>query len=123
MKSGFTPKIIKITLSLFLCSSVVSCHKDHISSQSNKSIVILFDNDVHSNIDGYPKMAGLRDAILSADTSYVLVVSSGDYINGGVAGSISKGEYVVDVMNAVGYDVTTIGNHAFDFGSPVWMNW
>lgn len=109
--------IMRIASALLLCVSMVSCTKDEASpTHESKSIVILYDNDVHCNIDGYCKMAGLRDAILSADTSYVLTVSSGDYINGGLAGSISKGEYVIDVMNAVGYDVTTIGNHAFDFG-------
>jgi len=106
----------KIAFCLLICLFASSCTKNITPAQADKSIVILYDNDVHCNIDGYPTIAGLRDAILSADTSYVLVVSSGDYINGGLAGSISKGDYVIDVMNSVGYDVTTIGNHAFDFG-------
>jgi len=83
-----------------------------------KSIVILFENDVHCGIDGYTKLAGLRDAIASADTAYVGVTSSGDFINGGVAGAISRGQYIVDIMRSVGYDAIGLGNHEFDFGTP-----
>lgn len=109
-------KLCAIVSGLVIFASIISCSKPDTPAQGNKSIVILYDNDVHCLIGGYPKMAGLRDAIVAADTSYVLVVSSGDYINGELSGSISKGEYIIDIINAVGYDVTTIGNHAFDFG-------
>lgn len=79
-----------------------------------KSIVVLYDNDVHCNIAGYAKLAGLRDAI--SDTAHVAVVSSGDYLQGGTAGAISHGQYIVDVMKKVKYDAVTLGNHEFDYG-------
>lgn len=79
----------------------------------NRSIVILYDNDVHCGVDGYSKIAGLRDAI--SDTAYVAVVSSGDYIQGGTVGALSKGQYIIDIMKAVGYDAVTLGNHEFDY--------
>jgi 2',3'-cyclic-nucleotide 2'-phosphodiesterase (5'-nucleotidase family) len=78
-----------------------------------KSIVILYENDVHCAIDGYQTLAGLRDAM--ADTAYVAVVGSGDFVQGGTAGAISKGRYVADIMREVGYDAITLGNHEFDF--------
>lgn len=81
-----------------------------------KSIVILYDNDVHCAIQSYQKLAGLRDAI--ADTAYVSVVSSGDFIQGGTVGAISHGQYVIDIMKQVGYDAVTLGNHEFDYGVP-----
>ena len=46
---------------------------------------------------------------------YVGVVSSGDYIQGTSLGVISKGEYIVNLMNLVGYDAVTLGNHEFDY--------
>ena len=79
----------------------------------DKSIVVLHENDVHCSIDGYTHLAGLRDAI--ADTAYVAVVSCGDYLQGGTAGAISRGRYVVDIMRTVGYDAITLGNHEFDY--------
>lgn len=84
----------------------------------NRPIVILYDNDVHCGIDGYVQMAGLRDAIAASDTAYVAVVSSGDFVQGGTAGTLSKGQYIIDIVNSVGYDAMTIGNHEFDYGTP-----
>ena len=83
---------------------------------SPRSIVVVYENDVHCNMDGYAKFAGLRDAI--ADTADVLTVSSGDFLQGGAMGSISRGGYVVTLMNAVGYDAVTLGNHEFDYKIP-----
>lgn len=76
--------------------------------QQQKSIVILYENDVHCGIDGYAKLAGLRDAIAAADTSWVGVTSSGDFLNGDVAGAISRGQYIVDIMRHVGSDSHTL---------------
>lgn len=84
-----------------------------------KSIVILYDNDVHCAIENYSKIAGLRDAI--ADTALVALVSSGDYLQGGTAGAISTGQYVIDVMKEAGYDAVTLGNHEFDYKMPRMM--
>lgn len=81
-----------------------------------RSIVVLYDNDVHCNIEGYAKYAGLRDAI--SDTAYVAMVSNGDYLQGGTAGAISHGQYVVDVMKHMKYDAVTLGNHEFDYYVP-----
>ncbi len=78
-----------------------------------KSIVILYENDVHCAVDGYQTLAGLRDAI--ADTAYVAVTSSGDFVQGGTAGAISRGQYVADIMRTVGYDAIALGNHEFDY--------
>lgn len=81
-----------------------------------KSIVILYENDVHCAIEGYQKLAGLRNAI--ADTAYVGVVSCGDFLQGGTAGAISRGGYIIDIMKEVGYDAVTLGNHEFDYKTP-----
>lgn len=79
-----------------------------------QSIVILFDTDVHCAIDGYAKMAGLRDAI--ADTAWAALVSSGDYLQGGTPGAISHGQHITDIMSAMHYDAVTLGNHEFGYG-------
>ena len=54
-----------------------------------KSIVILHENDVHCNIDGYSVLSGLRNAV--SDTAYVAITSSGDFLQGGVAGDVERG--------------------------------
>lgn len=83
-----------------------------------RSIVVLYENDVHCNIDGYTKIAGLRDAINHSDTAHALAVCVGDFLQGGTAGAVSRGQYVVDIMRRVGYNAVTLGNHEFDYGVP-----
>ena len=83
-----------------------------------KSIVILYENDVHCGIDGYTKMAGLRDAINSSDTAYAAVVCAGDFLQGNTTGAISKGQYIADIMRLMDYHALTLGNHEFDYGVP-----
>lgn len=79
-----------------------------------RSIVVLYDNDVHCAISGYPYMAGLRDEV--TDTAWCALVSAGDYLQGGTAGAISNGRYVAEIMRSMAYDALTIGNHEFDYG-------
>ena len=80
-------------------------------------IVIVFENDVHCAVDGYAKLVALREQQRDM-TPYVTTVSCGDFVQGDVVGSLSKGENIVAIMNEVGYDVVTLGNHEFDFGIP-----
>ena len=96
---------------------LIACEREPIPGpEDNKSIVILSDNDVHCAIDGYARLAGLHDAIAASDTAWVATVSCGDYLQGGNAGALSRGQYIVDVMKEVGYDAVTLGNHEFDYG-------
>lgn len=103
--------LVTLVLLMVSCRQVV---KDTPTSLRQKSIVILYENDVHCAMDGYAKLAGLRDAI--ADTADVFLVSNGDYVQGQTVGAISKGQYVVDVMRVMNYDAVTLGNHEFDYG-------
>ena len=118
MNKNFIYKLLVIAF----VSSLASCSNDDdgepYSFDSKKSIVILYENDVHCNIDGYTKFVGLRDAIAHTDTSYVGMVSSGDYLQGALAGAISRGLYITDIMRNVGYDAITLGNHEFDYLMP-----
>lgn len=90
-------------------------HRVAAPKTSDRSIVVVYDNDVHCAIDGYSLMAGYRDAV--SDTSYVAMVSSGDYLQGGTPGAISHGEYIADIMKTMKYDAVTLGNHEFDYGT------
>lgn len=85
--------------------------------QENKPIIIFFENDVHCAIDEYAKLSALRNQC-KEETPYVAIVSAGDFAQGAAIGSISEGESIIKIMNAVGYDATTIGNHEFDYGIP-----
>ena len=85
---------------------------------AQKSIVILYENDAHCGIDGYTKIAGLRDAINKADTAYTAAVCCGDFLQGNTTGAISKGQYIADILKLMDYHALTLGNHEFDYGVP-----
>ena len=84
------------------------------ATQNTEDIIILYENDVHCAVDGYTKLAAMKKE-LQESYAHVGVVSCGDYIQGGSLGVISKGEYIVNLMNLVGYDAVTLGNHEFDY--------
>ena len=91
----------------------------NVSAQSKgKSIVILYENDAHCGIDGYTKIAGLRDAINRTDTAYAAAVCCGDFLQGNTTGAISKGQYIADILRLMDYHALTLGNHEFDYGVP-----
>ena len=83
----------------------------------SSSLVVLYDNDVHCAVDGYARMAGLRDSLRRAKRD-VLVVSCGDFVSGSPLGAVSRGEYIVRIMNAAGYDYVALGNHECDYRIP-----
>lgn len=90
----------------------------------SNDIVILGTSDVHCGIDqniGYAGLAAYKKA-LAETHNYVALVDAGDAIQGDTIGTLSKGEYIVDIMNEVGYDVVTPGNHEFDYGMEQFLN-
>jgi 2',3'-cyclic-nucleotide 2'-phosphodiesterase (5'-nucleotidase family) len=81
-------------------------------------IIILYTNDVHCAIDeniGYSGLAAYKKEMLEK-TPYVTLVDAGDAVQGDLMGTVSEGEYIVDLMNDVGYDYAILGNHEFDYG-------
>ena len=102
--------LIFITVALLIGSLSVTAF-----AAQNEDIVILYENDVHCEIEGYSALSAMRNE-LKQEYAHVGIVSSGDFLQGGSIGSISKGEYIVRLMNLVGYDAIALGNHEFDYG-------
>ena len=108
--------IAMVALAAIACSNRTTAPASS-GTKASYPIVILYDNDVHWSVDGYAKMAALK-AEKQAETPYVTLVSAGDYVQGGSMGAASKGGYIITIMNAVGYDYVTLGNHEFDYAIP-----
>lgn len=77
--------------------------------------VILHTNDVHGAIAGYAYITALK-ADYEAKGAEVILVDAGDYSQGEVYVSDTKGLDAVEMMNATGYNVVSLGNHDFDYG-------
>ncbi len=79
-------------------------------------VVIYYTNDVHTYIDGDMSYDTIADLKTSTHAAEVLLVDAGDHIQGTAYGSMDKGETIIELMNAAGYDLATFGNHEFDYG-------
>ena len=94
-----------------------------------KQLVILHTNDTHSTIlpvssqiDTMRNDRGgflRRVALLREERQKnpdLLLFDSGDFSQGSAYYTMFKGDVEVGLMNRMGYDAVTIGNHEFDFG-------
>ena len=91
------------------------------SQKYNGKVIILHTNDVHGAIDRYAYVAGLRQDFLDKGADAVILVDAGDYSQGTIYVSENEGMNGVVMMNAVGYDYASIGNHEFDYGMEAAM--
>ena len=133
-------KLLSVILALAMCVSLFGCGAakpaettapaetaapvETTAAAPAEDVVILYTNDVHTYIDGplsYDVIAGLK-ASLEEVYGNVLLVDAGDAVQGTAFGSMDKGETIVKLMNAAGYDLATLGNHEFDYGMDGAMN-
>ena len=113
----------KRSVSLFLSTALLATAAGLApleTQAAGEDIVILYTNDVHCAVDeniGYGGVALYKDQ-MEAQTPYVTLVDAGDAIQGAPIGTLSDGEYLIEIMNEVGYDFAVPGNHEFDYGMP-----
>ena len=108
-------KILSLILALSLLLGCAAFAEE--APQLDKDLVILYTSDVHCGIDqgwGYAGLYAVKQS-LSKD-NYVLLVDDGDAIQGEPIGTMTTGEAIIDIMNAVGYDLAIPGNHEYDYG-------
>ncbi len=89
-------------------------------SQDTNIVVILHTNDTHGSINNYSKVKFISDSIRSCYKD-VFFVSAGDIFSGNpyVDKYYAKGFPIVYLMNNVGYNVSELGNHEFDYGQQI----
>ena len=112
------------------CLFAALCICSVLAAQDIKELLILHTNDTHSRIepipatDPNPEYAGkagfVRRATLIKEirkqNKDLLLFDCGDFSQGSPFYNMFKGEVEVKLMNEMGYDAGTIGNHEFDFG-------
>jgi 2',3'-cyclic-nucleotide 2'-phosphodiesterase (5'-nucleotidase family) len=83
-------------------------------------VTVFHTNDVHARVDtsagmGYAMAAGYVNAERMAGKD-VLLLDAGDTFHGMPFATISRGETIVDILNAMGYDAMAPGNHDYNYG-------
>ncbi len=98
------------------------------SMSDAQRLVILHTNDTHSQIE--PLRTGRNEGLGGVDRRLqfidsvrheygkkkVLLLDAGDYNQGTPYFTMGKGDLEQELMNALGYDAITLGNHEFDNG-------
>jgi 5'-nucleotidase/UDP-sugar diphosphatase len=104
---------------------------------SQKKLVILHTNDLHSRLTGFAPESSYTPMIINDDNtvsgfariasiigmekklnqSTTLVVDAGDFLMGTLfQGAETRTGFQLWLMKKMGYDVVSIGNHEFDYG-------
>jgi 5'-nucleotidase/UDP-sugar diphosphatase len=89
------------------------------------SITIMHTNDTHAhhepNSDGYGGVARQATVVkqIRAEVENSLLLSAGDRFNGTLFHTVHVGMDQVPIMNTLGYDAMTLGNHEFNHGDQV----
>jgi 5'-nucleotidase / UDP-sugar diphosphatase len=93
--------------------------------------VILHTNDIHGQIRALPDprsraaspplAGGIQELVAAIDeergrVTHSVLVDAGDWYQGTPEGTLSEGLCAVELMNAAGFDLATLGNHEFDCG-------
>ena len=110
-------KILALVLAMALCCGLFSGVS---AEEAKQDVVILYTNDVHTYIDNplsYDVIAGIKAELEKIyGQGNVLLADAGDHVQGTAYGSMDKGDTILALMNAAGYDIATLGNHEFDYG-------
>ena len=105
----FSSLILTLVFTLALSASALAA-----------DVVILHTNDIHCGVEDNVGVARLSQykKDLKKQGLAVLLVDAGDAVQGAPIGKLSKGESIVNIMTAIGYDFLIPGNHEFDYGVP-----
>lgn len=116
-----------LTRLLFVfCALVLTGCVNPGTNDALRDVTILYTNDEHGWLEGMEpgqSAAHLFDLWkkqegYSADGPF-LILSGGDNWTGPAVSTWTKGKSMVEVMNAMEYDASAVGNHEFDFGLEV----
>ena len=121
-KPNHNPSVNYLVKTVLLFALVFTLTLLGINSCKSKSveIVILSTNDMHAKIDGYTKVSAYVEEQRKLHPN-LLLLSAGDMFSGNpvVDQYEDRGFPIIELMNKVGYDYTTLGNHEFDYGTEV----
>lgn len=106
---------------VFTVSSLIVSAGAENADEESKGVVILHTNDVHCGIYEDDSTLSIADlaaykARLESEGYDVILADAGDFVQGGAIGTLSDGEYPLEIMNKLGYNVAVPGNHEFDYG-------
>ncbi len=122
MRTGITLRSLPLLIAALLiggCSNLAD-------TDALRTVTVLYTNDEHGWMEGMESEQGAANlfALWQAREGFTpdgpfLVLSGGDNWTGPAISTWTEGQSMVEVMNAMNYDASAVGNHEFDFGLEV----
>lgn len=103
-------KVTNLMLAAFMALFFLSA-----CGPKEQKVYIVSINDMHANMDNFPKLAGLIDSLRTAHPD-LLLFGAGDNISGNPINDryVEPCKPMYELMNAVGFDLSCFGNHEWD---------
>lgn len=112
-------RMIAVILSAFILLPMLPTPAFATESEAQTAIQIVFTNDLHGyyqsdpgNEIGFPVLKTVAD-----ENGADLILDAGDTFHGQAFATLEQGLGMAELMNAVGYDAVTPGNHDWSYGA------
>lgn len=104
----------KILFAALVLASAVGC-------QRQRTLTIVSTNDMHAQIENFPRLSTLVDSLRATGSGDFLLIDAGDRWTGNpyVDRTNEPGRPIIELMRSIGYDISTYGNHEFDWGTEL----
>ncbi|MBN1501542.1 MAG: 5'-nucleotidase C-terminal domain-containing protein [Spirochaetes bacterium] len=118
----FLKKLFLFSAAVLISASLLTAFQAAAQTNNSFTLKVLHTNDTHLRLMegtydgmGFPKLAAKINELRKGKDP-VLLLDAGDFVHGMPIGTISKGEKIIGLLDLMGYDAITIGNHEFDYG-------
>ena len=119
-------RFMSLALSITMVLSLVLFNPISAFAEDAKELVILHFNDTHARVKsvekdgvvtgvGFDRIAQYKQDLLKENPN-VLMLDAGDTLHGQPIATLSQGESIVKILNLMGIDAFTPGNHDFNYG-------
>ena len=119
-------RFMSLALSITMVLSLVLFNPISAFADDAKELVILHFNDTHARVKsvekdgvvtgvGFDRIAQYKQDLLKENPN-VLMLDAGDTLHGQPIATLSQGESIVKILNLMGIDAFTPGNHDFNYG-------
>ena len=110
-KQRFLSLVLALSLVLGLAQGASADESDVLSG----AVVVIHTGDVHGALEGYARVAAMKDTYEAAG-AYVLLLDAGGFAGGSPYARLSGGQAPVELMNAAGYDAAAVGESELCYG-------
>lgn len=110
----YAKKMMVLVTSALMAANTMTAFAEEAKQEDTYSLSIIYDNDIHGNVDRLPQFKTLIDEARE-ETDNLLVLNGGDIF---LRGEFQEQQGIPEMtmLNAIGYDAWVLGNNDFRIG-------